>query len=163
MRSFQASSLRLGLFIELAPPLAIGQLGIGPLTTGVKVGKKKTGQPPATVAEAFGLQKIVTCTDGLENPSGTRTRFDILTDGALTEADENTYLVLDSNPGGPAPGYNYGRHFLFQFHENGNNLAYVTRINLDVTSKAHRITLLTPVGANGQTGLNFGDGSTYDP
>ena len=81
----------------------------------------------------------------------------------MTEADENTYLVLDSNPGGPVPGYNYGRHFLFQFHENSNNLAYVTRINLDVTSKAHRITLLTPVGANGQTGLNFGDGSTYDP
>ena len=163
MRSFQASSLRLGLFIALAAPFAIGQLGIGPITTGVKFAKKRIGHPPSTIAEGFGLKKIVIGTDVLENPSGPITKFGILTDGTLTEADENTYLVLDSNPGGPVPGYNYGRHFLFQFHENGNNLAYVTRINLDVTSKAHRITLLTPVGANGQTGLNFGDGSTYDP
>jgi len=163
MRSFQASSLRLGLFIALAAPFAIGQLGIGPITTGVKFAKKRIGHPPSTIAEGFGLQKVVTGSDALENPSGPITQFGVLTDGTLTEADENTYLVLDSNPGGPVPGYNYGRHFLFQFHENGNNLAYVTRINLDVTSKAHRITLLTPVGANGQTGLNFGDGSTYDP
>ena len=163
MRSFQALSLRLGLFVALAAPFAIGQLGIGPITKGVKFAKKRVGHPPSTIAPGFGLQKIVIGTDALENPSGPITQFGVLTDGTLTEADENTYLVLDSDPGGPVPGYNYGRHFLYQFHENGNNLAYVTRINLDVTSKAHRITLLTPVGANGQTGLNFGDGSTYDP
>ncbi len=125
MRSFQASSLRLGLFIALAAPFAIGQLGIGPITTGVKFAKKRIGHPPSTIAEGFGLQKIVIGTDVLENPSGPITKFGILTDGTLTEADENTYLVLDSNPGGPVPGYNYGRHW--------------------------------------QTGLNFGDGSTYDP
>jgi len=163
MRNFQASSLRLGLFVALAVPCAIGQLGIGPITTGVKFAKKRVGHPASTIAPGFSARKIVTGTDALENPSGPITKFGVLTDGTLTEADENTYLVLDSNPGGPIPGYDYGRHFLYQFHENGNNLAYITRINLDVTSKAHRITLLTPLGANGQTGLNFGDGSTYDP
>jgi hypothetical protein len=81
----------------------------------------------------------------------------------LTEPDENTYLVFDHNPGGPVPGYDYGRHFLFQGHENAGNLAFITRINLDVTTKAHRITLLTPVGANAQTGYNAIDGSVYLP
>ena len=42
------------------------------------------------------------------------------------------FISLLSNPGGPAPGYNYGHHFLFQGHENSGDLAYVTRINLDV-------------------------------
>ena len=70
MRSFQASSLRLGLFIALAAPFAIGQLGIGPITTGVKFAKKRIGHPPSTIAEGFGLQKIVTGSDALENPSG---------------------------------------------------------------------------------------------
>jgi hypothetical protein len=71
--------------------------------------------------------------------------------------------VLDHNPGGPVPGFDYGRHFLYQGHENGDDLAYVTRINLDVRGPAHKITLLTPEGANGLTGLNSIDGSTYDP
>jgi Bacterial protein of unknown function (DUF839) len=71
--------------------------------------------------------------------------------------------VLDKNPGGPVPGYEYGRHFLFQPHENGDGQAYVTRINLDVKDKAHKITLLTPVGKNVETGLSALDGSTYDP
>jgi hypothetical protein len=51
----------------------------------------------------------------------------------------------------------------FQGPENSGNLAYVTRINLDVASPDHRITLLTPVGMNGLTGFNSIDGSTWDP
>src|SRR5262249_6921541 len=92
-------------------------------------------------------------------------RFGFLDDtsGTKTEPDENTLLVLDHNPGGPTPGYDYGRRFLFQGHENANNLAYVTRINLDVVNPDHRITLLTPVGANGQTGFNRIDGSVWNP
>src|SRR5262249_27404436 len=44
------------------------------------------------------------------------------------------------------------------------NLAYVTRINLDVASPDHRITLLTPVAAIGALGgFNSIDGSTWDP
>lgn len=101
--------------------------------------------------------------DALENPSGVITRFGLLSTGARTEPDENTYLILDHNPGGPTPGYDYGRHFLFQGHENGGNLAFVTRINLDVAFPDHRITLLTPVGMNGLTGFNSIDGSTWDP
>src|SRR5262249_51453256 len=77
--------------------------------------------------------------------------------------DENTYLVLDHNPGGPTPGYEYGRHFLFQGHENANNLAYITRINLDVVNPDHRITLLTPVGNNNLTGFSSIDGSCWNP
>src|SRR5262249_10530584 len=46
---------------------------------------------------------------------------------------------------------------------NANDLAYITRINLDVTDPAHRITLLTPVGDNGKTGFNSIDGSTWNP
>jgi hypothetical protein len=104
--------------------------------------------------------------DLLENPSGPITRFGNLNDGSRTEPDENTYLILDHNPGGPTPGYDYGRHFLFQGHEmpNGNtNRAYVTRVNLDVVAPEHRITLLTPDDANALTGFNSIDGSTWNP
>jgi len=106
---------------------------------------------------------VVEGIDLLENPSGVITLFGNLSDGTRTEPDENTYLVLDHNPGGPTPDYDYGRHFLFQGHENSGNLAYVTRINLDVAHPDHRITLLTPVDANGLTNFNSIDGSAWDP
>jgi hypothetical protein len=79
---------------------------------------------PGLVAEGANL---------LENPSGPITKLGNLSDGSRTEPDENTYIILDHNPGGPTPDYDYGRHFLFQGHEmpNGNtNRAYLTRINL---------------------------------
>jgi hypothetical protein len=109
---------------------------------------------------------VVEGLDLLENPSDLITRFGNLSDGSRTEPDENTYLILDHNPGGPTPDYDYGRHFLFQGHEmpNGNtNRAYLTRINLDVAHPDHRITLMTPGDANGLTGFNSIDGSTWDP
>jgi hypothetical protein len=109
---------------------------------------------PALVVEGIDL---------LENPSGVITEFGKLSDGTNTEPDENTYLILDHNPGGPTPDYDYGRHFLFQGHENSGDLAYVTRINLDVASPDHQITLLTPVGADGLTHFNSIDGSTWNP
>ena len=99
----------------------------------------------------------------LENPSGVITQYGILSDGTNTEPDQNTYLILDHNPGGSTPGYDYGRHFLFQGHENSGDLAYVTRINLDVASPDHRFTLLTPVDTGGLTHFNSIDGSTWDP
>src|SRR5439155_17952589 len=101
--------------------------------------------------------------DLLENPSGLITRFGNLSDGSRTEPDENTYLILDHNPRGPTPDYDYGRHFLFQGHENSGNLAHITRINLDVADPDHRITLLTPADENGLTGFNSIDGSTWVP
>src|SRR6266576_1606667 len=105
---------------------------------------------------------VVEGIDLLENPSGLITQYGSLSDGTLTEPDENTYLILDHNPGGPTPDYDYGRHFLFQGHENSGDLAYVTRINLDVASPDHRFTLLTPVDVNGLTNFNSIDGSAWD-
>ncbi|HEU0273390.1 MAG TPA: hypothetical protein VFQ83_02550 [Candidatus Udaeobacter sp.] len=101
--------------------------------------------------------------DLLENPSSVITEFGYLSDGTNTAPDQNTYLILDHNPGGPTPDYDYGRHFLFQGHENSGDLAYVTRINLDVASPDHRITLLTPVGVDGLTHFNSVDGSAWNP
>jgi hypothetical protein len=86
--------------------------------------------------------------DLLENPSGVITRFGNLSDGSRTEPDENTYLILDHNPGGPTEGYDYGRHFLFQGHEmpNGNtNRAYITRINLDVAHPENNLFEVFPL------------------
>jgi hypothetical protein len=77
----------------------------------------------------FGAGVVVEGLDALENTSGVITRFGNLSTGPRTEPDENTYLILDHNPGGPTAGHDYGRHFLFQGHENSGNLAYVTRIN----------------------------------
>jgi hypothetical protein len=112
------------------------------------------------------LQLVAQGSDPLENPSGVITTLGYLNDTnkTRTEPDENTYLVFDHNPGGPTAGYDYGRQFLYQGHENAGNLAYVTRINLDVLDPAHRITLLTPVDATTQlTGFNSMDGSTWNP
>ena len=113
-------------------------------------------------AKGFKLNLLVNKDFPLENPSGDVTSFGELSTGVGTEPDQNTYLVLPSNPGGPEAGRDYGRRFLFQGHENGSNMAYVTRINLDVRDRAHKITLLTPTGTDGTTGYSFIDGSTYD-
>src|SRR5258706_1822049 len=125
---------------------------------------------PNVIASGFNLELLVEGSDPLENPSGIITQFGYLNDfppqtieATKTEADENTYLVLDHNPGGPTDGYDYGRRFLFQGHENAGDRAYVTRINLEVADPIHRITLLTPVGADGKTHFNSIDGSTWNP
>jgi hypothetical protein len=131
---------------------------------GVPSANQKVGTPDTIVPPRFSLSLIAEGLDLLENPSGTITRFGFLGDSSntKTEPDENTYLVLDHNPGGPTAGYDYGRHFLVQGHENAGNQAYITRINLDVANPDHRITLLTP-GAQGVTGFNRIDGSTWNP
>src|SRR5262249_27444435 len=108
------------------------------ITVGVPSANPRSGHPGNIVAPGFSLKVIARGSDPLENPSGVITTFGYLNDAppqpiepTKTEADENTYLVLDHNPGGPSAGYDYGRRFLFQGHENGSDLAYVTRINLD--------------------------------
>lgn len=116
--------------------------------------------------DGFTLREIAKGTDLLENPSGVITQFGFLSDGTPTEPDENTYVIFDHNPGGPDAHFDYGRHFLFQGHENAGDLAHATRINLDVDpvgDPAHRITLLTAVGADGKTHFNRIDGSTWNP
>jgi hypothetical protein len=133
--------------------------------------KKVSGVPAANpvvlsdnvLSPGFSAGLISQGSDLLENPSGLITQFGNLSDGSRTEPDENTYLILDHNPGGPTANYDYGRHFLFQGHENDDDLAHVTRINLDVADPDHRVTLLTPVDENGLTGFNSIDGSTWNP
>src|SRR5215467_2158133 len=132
-----------------------------------KVGGVPTANPEVIADNVFSPEftpgLVVEGIDLLENPSGVITEYGKLSDGTHTEPDQNTYLILDHNPGGPTPDYDYGRHFLFQGHENSADLAYVTRINLDVASPDHRITLLTPVGADGLTHFNSVDGSCWNP
>ena len=86
--------------------------------------------------------------DLLENPSGADHAIrQPKRSAARTEPDENTYLILDHNPGGPTPGYDYGRHFLFQGHEmpNGNTNRLTSRASILMwRSPDHRITLMTP-------------------
>jgi hypothetical protein len=138
---------------------------------GVTHANHRSGHPPNLIAPGFTLEKIATGTDPIENPSGLITAFGELNDAATqpveatrTEADENTYLVFRHGLPGPTHGYEYGTHFLFQSHEGGGaDMSYVTRVNLDVTDPAHRITLLTPVGSGGLTHINALDGTTWDP
>jgi len=133
------------------------------LKGGVASPNAAVNSPDDILPQGFTLDLIATGIDPLENPSGVITKFGFLSTGTRTEPDENTYLILDHNPGGPTAGYDYGRHFLFQGHENSSDLAYITRINLDVSNPDHRITLLTPVGQDGLTHFNSIDGSTWNP
>jgi hypothetical protein len=156
---------RLLLSAALLLPAAFtyAQSGIGPIIHSVPNARQRAGNPATVISAGYSLRKIVDGAVPLENPSGVITNFGLLSTGVLTEPDENTYLVFASNPGGPSEGYDYGRHFIFQGHENSGNLAYLTRVNLDVTEQAHRVTLLTPVDETGFTGFNSIDGSMYDP
>jgi hypothetical protein len=136
----------------------------------IKIGVPNAVTPVPDVAQPdiidpdFAMRIVVRGTDPLENPSGVITTFGKLATGTNTEPDQNTFVIFKNSPGGPNPNVNYGHRFLYQGHENAGDLAFVTRINLDVTDPAHRITLLTPVNpATGLTGLNRIDGSTYNP
>src|SRR5262245_17120877 len=139
--------------------------GVGDIKIGVPNAVTPTGAAqPDIIDPDFAMRIVVRGTDPLENPSGVITTFGKLSDHTNTEPDQNTFVIFQNSPGGPTPGFNYGHRFLYQGHENANDLAFVTRINLDVTDPAHRITLLTPVNPmTGKTGLNRIDGSTYDP
>ena len=150
--------------------LAVGQSGIGPITSSVPNARKRIAHPPTLIAPQFRLEEVTNGFAPLENPSGVITNFGFLNDfppqpveATKTEPDQNLFLIFNNGLSGPNPGYNYGTHFIFQGHENGDDLAYVTRVNLDVTDPAHRITLLTPLGEDRLTHFNSIDGSTYDP
>jgi hypothetical protein len=84
-----------------------------------------------------------------------------------TEADKNTYLVLNGQTGADA-SYDYGTHFIFQGHElamsdpaTGKKAGYITRVNLDADA-AHRVTLFADHQADGSN-IPLIDGSTWDP
>ena len=160
--------IRRNLFLNgvilLAASFAFSQSGIGPVIHSVPFAHHRLGNPASVISAGFSLLNIVDGSSPLENPTGVYTQYGFLSDGTLTEPDQNTYLVFGANPGGPTQGYNYGTHFVFQGHENGDGRAYITRVNLDVTDPAHKVTLLTaPDAATGLTNFGSIDGSTYDP
>lgn len=137
--------------------------GIGPFTNGVANANPASGSPTNVYSSDFSAVQVVTGTDPLENPSTFVTTFGKLSTAVQTEPDQNTFVFVPGTTRGPAHGYDYGHNFLIQGHENAGNLAYVTRVNLDVADPAHRITLLTPEGLDALTHFSRIDGSTYDP
>jgi hypothetical protein len=163
MRSFA-----LGAALTVAG-LATASIAVGQIVNGVPTPQPAAGHPTNLLAAGYSLKPVATGADPLENPRFIWTTYGYLNDNAdplsrtRTEPDQNTYLVTPDNPGGPTAGYDYGRRFLIQGHENGSNKAYLTRINLDVSDPAHRITLLNePVDAT-TSGVTTIDGSSYDP
>jgi hypothetical protein len=160
-----------------AAVLVVAAVAVAQIFSGVPNANPRAGSPPNVVANGFALQRVVNGNDTLENPAGIFSRYGYLDDSTLqtppdaqptkTEPDQNTYLVTHRSPGGPTAGYDYGHRFLIQGHEVFSatlNRAYFTRINLDVSDPAHRITLLNPLPADAtDSGVRSIDGSTYDP
>src|SRR5262245_54247617 len=79
---------------------------------GVPSANPRTNVQPNVLAPGLALRVIARGTDRIENPSGLITKFGYLEDGDVqaiepskTEPDENTYVVLDHNPGGPQPHF----------------------------------------------------------
>jgi len=108
----------------VATTLALAAMAVsGAAADDVKVfNKRVSGVPdanpvaiaPSVFSPEFSPGLIAEGMNLLENPSGVITRFGSLSTGARTEPDENTYLILDHNPGGPTPDYDYGRHSFFR-------------------------------------------------
>src|SRR4051794_4350265 len=107
--------LALAVVSSVVPPQVSAQAN-GNIKSGVPMANMRSGHPDNVVADGFKLVKIVDGNNPLENLSGVITQFGYLNDfppqtveATKTEPDENTYLVVDHNPGGPTAGYNYGR------------------------------------------------------
>ncbi|HXF32336.1 MAG TPA: hypothetical protein VN522_12520 [Solirubrobacterales bacterium] len=141
--------------------LVLAGVAVAQIVSGVPSAQPAEGSTANLLATGFTTKIVAEGSDVLENPTATQTKYGFLNDGTRTEPDQNTYLVTTSDPGGPTAGFEYGRHFLIQGHENGSNKAYATRINLDVTDPAHRITYLGSEASG--VGLTSIDGSAYDP
>jgi hypothetical protein len=173
-------------FAVLAGCVGGSAIAVAQFSQGVPDPQPRVGTPPNIFANGLTATPVAQGSDALENPVGQYARYGYVSDAGLgsdaptsgldtkSEPDQNTYVVTKHNPGGPTPGYDYGHHFLIQGHEifggmdNNIDKAYLTRVNLDVTEPAHRITLLNEPGAvdaNGvqSTGIRSIDGSNYDP
>src|SRR5258708_17366538 len=81
-------------------------------------------------------------------------------EASKTEPDKNNYLVLHGLKGA-APTYDYGTHFVFQWHVLSSPRT-ITRINLDADA-AHLITVLANPAQDGVTPLATIDASTWHP
>jgi hypothetical protein len=175
----------IGLAVLVGSAVAAA-VAVAALVNGVPNAQPRVGTPPNLFADGFTATPVARGSDPLENAIGQYAHYGYVSDAGLgsdaptsgldtkSEPDQNTYVVTRRSPGGPTPGFDYGHHFLIQGHEifggEDNNIdkAYLTRINLDVSDPAHRITLLNqpgPVDASGvqSTGIRSIDGSNYDP
>jgi hypothetical protein len=94
--------------------LVPAQIGIGQILKGVPAANPKVCTPATLIDPDFKLKVVATRSDPVEDPSGPITFFGQLSTGTLTEPDQNTYLVLDHNPGGSNPTFDYGRHIVYQ-------------------------------------------------
>jgi hypothetical protein len=174
------------LLIATAAAALVGgsAFAIAQITGGVPQAQPRIGTQPNMLADGFTETPVAIGSDLLENPQPQHTTYGYINDNdtnllarTRTEADQNEFLHTTSNPGGPAAGFDYGRNFLIQGHENGGSKAYFTRINLDVPrDDPHRITNLTKAAPGGTdfdgsgttdpigfTGINRIDGVVFDP
>ena len=120
---------------------------------------------PTALTGFYGYQNDVVSADDPTKPQMVPTAG-FGNESHKTEPDKNTYLVFKRSHRGADPNYYYGRHFLYQGHENavavnGKKQGYITRINLDADAK-HRVTLLSTQDSTGQPIATI-DGSTWDP
>ena len=76
--------------------------GVGIIEDGVPSANLKGATTSSTLIDPdYRTRLLAEGTDLLENPSGVITKYGLLSDGTLTEPDENTYVVFPHNPGGP--------------------------------------------------------------
>ncbi len=115
---------------------------------------------PTALTSYYGYDNDVLNTAG--DPQMVPTKSSPANETTKTEPDKNTYLTFGRGLPGADGGYDYGKRFLFQGHENGaGGAGYITRINLDADA-AHRVTVLATTDTAGAP-LTTIDGSTWDP
>jgi hypothetical protein len=172
--------LRTGAMMAVLGATAVSPLFAAELTDVPNANPKLPGVSAATIlspelrqsAVAEGALRLENPTPGFEfygfsangphvPAPGTLPGATALVEATKTEPDKNTYLIL-RNLHGADGSYDYGKHFVYQGHENaaGGN-GYITRINLDADGE-HRVTLLASTDSNGGT-LPLIDGSTWNP
>jgi hypothetical protein len=120
---------------------------------------------PTALITDFGYENDVAASDDPGKPQMVPTSGN-MTEAQKTEPDKNTYLIFKQGLKGPDASYDYGKHFVFQGHENaatisGAKQGYITRVNLDADAQ-HRVTLLATQDTQGHP-LATIDGSTWDP
>src|ERR1044071_1177116 len=96
------------VIVAVACSIVVSISALGGVIAGVQTANARAGHPDNQISAGFALTKIAEGSNILENPSGVITTFGYLNDSppqtierTKTEPDENTYLILEKNPGGP--------------------------------------------------------------
>ena len=157
------SRKRLGAAASACVAMAIFAGPAAALPIGIPSANPDSGTPPNRIVNGYQLVKTAVGSDPLENPSGPITTFGRLSDDTATEPDGNTYLVLPGGVGGPTPDTTTATTSCSRAMRTATISPTSRRVNLDVSDPAHRITLLTPTGADGLTHFSALDGTAWDP